>query len=62
MNSFKVVLAALLLGAFSLTVTGCPGKKEEAPVEQVEETAEDTMDAVEDTSEEAVEEATDETE
>ncbi len=58
MNSLKVLLAALLLGAFSLTVTGCPGKKEEAPAVVTEEPA-----AVEDTgaaSEETMDEATDE--
>lgn len=33
MNSIKLMLAAILMGAFTLTVTGCPGKKEEAPAE-----------------------------
>lgn len=31
MNSVKLMLAGLLLGTFALSVTGCPGKKEEAP-------------------------------
>ncbi len=59
MNSFKVVLAALLLGAFSLTVTGCPGKKEEAPVERMEDAADDTMDSAEEAGEEVTDEVDD---
>lgn len=57
MNSFKLLLAALLLGTFSLTLAGCPGKKEEAaPVVEVEESA-DAPAATEETVEEVVEEA-----
>lgn len=60
MNSLKVLLAALMLGAFSLTVTGCPGKKEEAPAAEVMEETGETMEEAGDAVEESAEEATDE--
>lgn len=60
MNSLKVLLAALMLGAFSLTVTGCPGKKEEAPAAEMMEETGETMEEAGDAVEESAEEATDE--
>ena len=45
MNSFKLMLAALLLGTFSLTVAGCPGKKEEAAVPAAVESTEEAAPA-----------------
>ncbi len=51
MNSIKLMLAAVLLGAFTLTVTGCPGKKEEVPAEAP------AMDTMEEAGDEAAEAA-----
>ncbi len=53
MNSIKLMLAAILMGAFTLTVTGCPGKKEEAPAETP------AMETMEETPAEATDEAAD---
>ena len=60
MNSLKVLLAALMLGAFSLTVTGCPGKKEEAPAAEMMEDTGEAMEDAGDSMEETTDEATDE--
>lgn len=54
MNSVKLALAALLLGTFALSVTGCPGKKEEAAPAAVESTEDTAPEAVE--TEEVIEE------
>ena len=60
MNSFKVLLAALMLGAFSLTVTGCPGKKEEAPAAEAMDEAGDSMEEATDEAAEATDEMVEE--
>jgi hypothetical protein len=60
MNSFKLMLAALLLGTFSLTVAGCPGKKEEAAAPAVMDEAapaDDAAPATDEATDEVVEDA-----
>lgn len=46
MNSVKLLLAAILMGAFTLSVAGCPSKKEEAPPAEAP-----VMDTMEETTE-----------
>lgn len=62
MNSLKVLMAALMFGAFSLTITGCPGKQD-SEVENTVEDASDSMgDAVDDAADEIDDAADDATE
>lgn len=64
MNSIKLLMAALLMGTFSLTLAGCPKKDTPAEnaVEEVTDTVEEATDDAGDAVEEATEEVTEEAE